>query len=227
MRQRRDPCDMEKMDLIMSILGTISLSLLFYGLVYWGGYYKEAALGKLVKGIDYIKETSLDLLRRYIDKVVDEGNEFIKVGKSYAENHIERFVYLGSGPSYSIALEGSLKLKETSYVATEALHALEFRHGPMATIGEKQVVIIINPSGDSYDVVMRLYKEVKDRGGVVLRLSDVDAGEDCLILPRTGIEELTALAAITPLQLLAYGYAVARNRNPDAPRNLVRFVEKF
>ncbi|MCD6488679.1 MAG: hypothetical protein J7K21_05590 [Desulfurococcales archaeon] len=43
MRRRRDPCDMEKMDLIMSILGTISLSLLFYGLVYWGGYYKEAS----------------------------------------------------------------------------------------------------------------------------------------------------------------------------------------
>ncbi len=174
---------------------------------------------------EYIKADCLYSFKSYVERIIHYKDNLLDKGRKYAEKRIERFVFLGSGPSYAIALEGSLKLKETSYIATEALHALEFRHGPMATIGENQVEVIINPSGESYDLVYRLYRDIKNYGGQIIRLSDKD--EPDIALPETGVEELTALAAIIPLQLFAIGYALAKGRDPDNPRNLVRYVDRF
>ena len=171
-----------------------------------------------------VRRSCVEDLAAFAERVVSE-RKALGIGRSYAEKGVQRFVYLAMGPGYPVALEASLKLKETSYVATEALHALEFRHGPMATVGEKQLIVVINQRGEGYEAVKRLYEELVSRGADVLRLSD-DGGAG-LELPATGCEEVTALAAILHLQLFAVGYATALGRNPDAPRNLVRFVERF
>ncbi|MCC6057854.1 MAG: SIS domain-containing protein, partial [Desulfurococcaceae archaeon] len=131
------------------------------------------------------------------------------------------------GPAYPIALEGSLKLKESTYIATEALHALEFRHGPIATVGENQVIVVLNQDGESYSYVYKLYKELLSMGSYVLRLSSRDVDENTIPIARTDFEELNVLSAIVPLQLFAYGYASALGLDIDNPRNLVEVVRQY
>ncbi|MCD6301835.1 MAG: SIS domain-containing protein [Staphylothermus sp.] len=188
------------------------------------GLLLTSTIREYYKG-EHIKQDYLYSFKNYVEEIIQYKDNYLEKGRMYAEKQIERFVFLGSGPSYAIALEGSLKFKETSYVATEAIHALEFRHGPMATIGENQVEVIINPSGESYDLVYRLYKDIQEYEGKILRLSDRDKPD--IVLPNTGAEELSALAAIIPLQIIAIGYALAKGRDPDKPRNLVRYVDRF
>ena len=174
-----------------------------------------------------VPRRSLEEFRRFAEEVVAK-KKAVELGRRFAERSIYRFVFLGAGPGYPVALEASLKLKETSYAATEALHALEFRHGPMATVGEEQLIIVINQRGAGYSYVERLWRELVERGAQVLRLAEsVEESGKNLGLPDTGCEEVTALAAILHLQLFAVGFATALGRNPDAPRNLVRFVKKF
>lgn len=175
--------------------------------------------------VEIISPQALSKFYQYVRDVVKANKKYLSLGKKLASLSYERFVFLGLGPSYGIALEASLKFKETSYVSTEAIHALEFRHGPMATVNEKQVVFIVNPSGKSFDAVYRLYKDIVSIGGKTIRLSD-EKNPDILLL-NAGIEELTALEAILPLQYVAIGYAISRGMNPDKPRNLSRVVEKF
>ncbi|MCD6195859.1 MAG: SIS domain-containing protein [Staphylothermus sp.] len=174
---------------------------------------------------DLINSQALSVFQEYVSSIVKNNERFIGLGKELSSQSYERFVFLGSGPSYGIALEAALKFKETSYVSTEALYALEFRHGPIATVNEKQVEFIINPSGRSFDAVYRLYKDIVDLGGKTIRLSD--RLEPDIKLSDTGVEELNALEAIVPLQYIAVGYALSRGLNPDKPRNLFRVVEKF
>ncbi|MET1159812.1 MAG: SIS domain-containing protein [Thermoprotei archaeon] len=172
-----------------------------------------------------IGSQALSKFSSFVNKVIDDKEHYLNLGKELALSSYERFVFLGSGPSYGIALEASLKFKETSYIATEAIHALEFRHGPMATVNEKQVEFIINPTGESFEVVYRLYKDIVNIGGKVIRLSDERKPD--ILLANTGVEELNALEAIVPLQYIAMGYALAKGKDPDNPRNLTRVVEKF
>ena len=71
------------------------------------------------------------------------SSELRGITDDWVNNDVRRFIFLGHGSSYPIALEAALKFEETSYVAVQALNTLEFRHGPVATIGEKQAIIML------------------------------------------------------------------------------------
>jgi glucosamine--fructose-6-phosphate aminotransferase (isomerizing) len=139
------------------------------------------------------------------------------------------FMCLGRNVSFPIALEGALKLKEISYVPTEAYAAGEMKHGPIALLEEGSPVLVVATDGAVYDKLMSNVQEVKARGARVIAVASegnetiAQTADDVLYVPRTS-EMLSPLMAIVPLQLFAYYVAKSRGEKVDQPRNLAKTV---
>ena len=139
-------------------------------------------------------------------------------------------LYLGRGAAFPLALEGALKLKETSYIHAEAFPAGELKHGPIALIDEHMPVIIIAPPGPLFEKSLSNLREVASRGAKVILVSNecgvAAAGahiDDALVMP--DVEPLLQPLLYTlPLQLLAYHVAVLKGTDVDQPRNLAKSV---
>ena len=139
-------------------------------------------------------------------------------------------LYMGRGPSYAIAMEGALKLKEISYIHAEGYAAGELKHGPIALIDETVPVIVVAPSDDLFEKTASNVQEVAARGGRVLLLSDAagiekigDKAWASLELPDVHPFVAPLLYAIA-VQLLAYHVAVLKGTDVDQPRNLAKSV---
>lgn len=139
-------------------------------------------------------------------------------------------LFLGRGPSYPIALEGALKLKEISYIHAEGYAAGEMKHGPIALIDENVPVIVVAPSDELFEKTASNLQEVRARGGRVIFFSDADGirrlGSEAMAaieLPKVDPFVAPILYAI-PVQLLAYHAAVAKGTDVDQPRNLAKSV---
>ncbi len=152
--------------------------------------------------------------------------------RSLAEEvmHAESVLYIGRGPSFPIAMEGALKLKEISYIHAEGFAAGELKHGPIALIDEDVPVVVIAPSDDLFDKTMSNLKEVSARGGRVVLLTDSggarragDAVWKTIVMPEVDPFVTPILSAI-PVQLLAYHVAVLKGTDVDQPRNLAKSV---
>lgn len=164
------------------------------------------------------------------ERLLENEGTVATMSKRLIDENIERFVFLGSGPSYPIVLEGALKVKETSYVATEGLHLLEFRHGPMAMLGEKLSLIISCFLSENSVYLKNLVSEFADKGANMILITDTAFSglkEVIIEIPGEYSDECKALLSIIPMQILAYYYAVGRGRNPDKPRSLSRYVQRF
>ena len=144
--------------------------------------------------------------------------------------HDERFfLYLGRHIGLPIALEGALKLKEISYIPTEAYSAGEMKHGPIALLDEDTPVVVVATDIHVYDKLVSNIQEVRARGAHVIAIA-TDGNEDIqhhaddvIYVPKTP-NFLQAVLAIIPLQLLAYRIARIRGLNVDQPRNLAKTV---
>ncbi len=141
---------------------------------------------------------------------------------------VEHIYLISRGIGYPTVLEGALKLKEITYIHSEALPAGELKHGTLALIEPGTAVIALIPPGDARSRMIGNVEEVKARGAWVIGLTDADADVgahvDWLItLPRTR-ELFSPLLYITPLQLLAYHTTVLRGQDPDRPRSLAKSV---
>ena len=138
-------------------------------------------------------------------------------------------LYLGHGVSFTVALEGAIKLKEISYIHAEGYPAAEMKHGPIALIDEEMPVFVIATKGANYEKVVSNIQEVKARKGKIIAVvtsgdKEVKAMADFVIeIPETD-EFLVPLIAVVPLQLLSYHIAVMRGCNVDQPRNLAKSV---
>jgi glutamine---fructose-6-phosphate transaminase (isomerizing) len=149
-----------------------------------------------------------------------------------AERHHMKpfFLYLGRHIGLPVALEGALKLKEISYIPTEAYSAGEMKHGPIALLdSETPVVCVATDQKVVYDKVVSNIQEVRARGAQVIAIA-TDGNEDIqhhaddvIYVPRTPAF-LQAILAVLPLQLLAYRIARLRGLNVDQPRNLAKTV---
>jgi glucosamine--fructose-6-phosphate aminotransferase (isomerizing) len=139
-------------------------------------------------------------------------------------------LFLGRGPSYPVALEGALKLKEISYIHAEAYPAGELKHGPLALVDADMPVVAVAPNNQLLEKLKANLQEVRARGGQLFVLADPDSG----VRPAEGIEVVTMpehieplqapIVYTVPLQLLAYHVAVARGTDVDQPRNLAKSV---
>jgi glucosamine--fructose-6-phosphate aminotransferase (isomerizing) len=134
-------------------------------------------------------------------------------------------VVLGRGVNRAIALEGALKLKETTYIHAEGYPANEFLHGPIALLDAKIPVIVIASSGQTNDPVLTVVQKVKQTGATVIGLTTNASTAQCfdhaLVLPAID-ERLSPFLTVLPLQLLAYNVAIARGLNVDRPRNITK-----
>jgi glucosamine--fructose-6-phosphate aminotransferase (isomerizing) len=138
-------------------------------------------------------------------------------------------LYMGRGPSFPLALEGALKLKEISYIHAEGYAAGEMKHGPIALIDEAVPIIVIAPHDELYEKTISNMQEVMARGGKVLLISDArgvsEAGAvwTSITVPDTD-PFITPLLYAIPVQLLAYHAALAKGTDVDQPRNLAKSV---
>jgi glucosamine--fructose-6-phosphate aminotransferase (isomerizing) len=139
------------------------------------------------------------------------------------------FLYLGRHVGLPICLEGALKLKEVSYIPTDAYAAGEMKHGPIALLDEQTPVVCIATDSPVLDKMLSNIAEVRARGAHVIAVATEGSGqvaeyaEEVVELPRTDWL-LQPLLAVIPLQLLAYYIARARGLNVDQPRNLAKTV---
>src|SRR6185369_5469805 len=119
-------------------------------------------------------------------------------------------LYLGRGPSFPIALEGALKLKEISYIHAEGYAAGELKHGPIALIDEKMPVIVIAPHDGVFEKTVSNMQEVAARGGRIILITDPKGAREATIestvtftMPEMP-NAVTPLVYAIPVQLLAY-----------------------
>jgi glucosamine--fructose-6-phosphate aminotransferase (isomerizing) len=137
--------------------------------------------------------------------------------------------FLGRGLDYAVAMEGSLKLKEISYIHSEAYAAGELKHGTIALIEKGTVVIALATQEDLFEKMVSNIKEVKTRGANVLAFAfegndTIEKTVDsALYIPETEAAFAPVLSVV-PLQLLAYYMAVQKGCDVDKPRNLAKSV---
>jgi glucosamine--fructose-6-phosphate aminotransferase (isomerizing) len=136
---------------------------------------------------------------------------------------------LGRGINYPVALEGSLKLKEISYIHSEAFPGGEMKHGPIALLSPEFPVLAIMTKNQLYDKMRSNVEEAKARKAPIIILAtegDTDAArlaDDVIYVPAT-MELLEPLVNTIPLQLFAYYAATGLGRDVDRPRNLAKSV---
>jgi glucosamine--fructose-6-phosphate aminotransferase (isomerizing) len=141
----------------------------------------------------------------------------------------EFFLYLGRHVGLPVAIEGALKLKEISYIATDAYAAGEMKHGPIALLDERTPVVVVATESPVLEKVVSNIQEVRVRGARVIAVaSDGDErinlhADEIIRIPRTDWM-LAPILAVIPLQLLAYHIARLRGLNVDQPRNLAKTV---
>jgi glucosamine--fructose-6-phosphate aminotransferase (isomerizing) len=160
--------------------------------------------------------------------MLEGGDEEIR---AIAERHhqAEFFLYLGRHIGLPVALEGALKLKEISYIATDAYAAGEMKHGPIALLDEATPVVCVATDSPVLDKVISNIQEVRVRGAHVIAVASVGNEEivphadEVLTVPQTDWM-LAPLLAVVPLQLLSYHVARLRGLNVDQPRNLAKTV---
>ncbi len=176
--------------------------------------------------IDYI----LDRLHELPNKIADflAGDHPID---EIAQRYYDRpfFLYLGRHIGLPVALEGALKLKEISYIPTDAYSAGEMKHGPIALLEPGTPVVVVATDIHVYDKIVSNIQETRARGAKVIAIA-TDGNEDIqhhaddvIFVPKTP-NFLQAALAVVPLQLLAYRIARLRGLNVDQPRNLAKTV---
>ncbi len=141
----------------------------------------------------------------------------------------EFFLYLGRHVGLPVALEGALKLKEISYIATDAYAAGEMKHGPIALLDQSTPVVVVATESPVLEKVISNIQEVRARGARVIAIATegdehiAQHADEVIEVPQTEWM-LSSLLAVIPLQLLAYHIARRRGLNVDQPRNLAKTV---
>jgi len=199
--------------------------------------FTGSALCSLLLGIEFAKARGINIpgnLEDDLKRLPDDAAKVIHTVEEQAKkiadasSEMIRFIYLGSGANYATCLEGALKLRETSYAASEAYHSMEFRHGPFAELQKGIEVFGIVPKGKAVPQQLTLLKEISATGATVVPISDApeifDSFKNSIRMPESPSSEFNALLYMIPMQIFAYYYAVKKGRNPDQPRNLTRYV---
>jgi len=169
----------------------------------------------------------LRTLPRVVEEVLDREDEARSLAAAIADR--DDVYFIGRGLDYAVAMEGSLKMKEISYVHSEAMPAGELKHGTLALVTEGTPVVVVLTQQGTYDKTVSALQEVKARRAFTVAVAwddDREIGklaDRVLRIPRVP-DLLAPVPAIVPLQLLAYHVAAARGHDIDQPRNLAKSV---
>lgn len=183
------------------------------------GTVKQSEIEKVKDGLLNLSEKTVEILnntekiKNFVEKVYDQRDVY----------------YLGRGLDYAIAMEGSLKLKEISYIHSEAYAGGELKHGTIALIEEGTTVIALATQEDLFEKMVSNIKEVKTRGANVLGIAMEGHDyiektvDEAVYIPRV-MPILAPVLSVIPLQVLAYYTAVRKGCDVDKPRNLAKSV---
>lgn len=165
----------------------------------------------------------LKRLPRLLKEVVDKRDTYLEIAKKISDR--EDIFFIGRKIDYAISLEGSLKLKEVSYIHSEAYQAGELKHGTISLIDKGTPVFAIVTEDDIREKTISNICEVKARGAMIIVVSNEDGFEsDYLIkVPRVS-EFLQPILVVPCLQLIAYEVAKIRGCDIDKPKNLAKSV---
>ena len=190
---------------------------------------KMAYLKRKIKKSEYLRLINeVKLLPEKIQSIIDNStSEIQKIASEFS--NIKDAFYIGRGLDYAISLEGSLKLKEVSYIHSEAYAAGELKHGTISLIEDNTLVIGIVTQSNIYEKTISNLIEVKSRGGYIISIVkeginiSSKATNNKIIIPSTDDHFCSSLSVI-PLQLLAYYITVSKGLDVDKPRNLAKSV---
>jgi len=179
---------------------------------------------------DVLTETITELkhLPHLIALMLEHGIENIE-RIALAHHRADFFLYLGRHVGLPVALEGALKLKEISYIATDAYAAGEMKHGPIALLDQNTPVVVIATDSPVLEKIISNIQEVRARGAQVIAVATEGDrrleghADEVIEIPATNWM-LAPLLAVVPLQLLAYYIARKRELSVDQPRNLAKTV---
>ena len=178
----------------------------------------EKALVRHLTEMPRIMSSVLNLIQPQMESLARELSRYKDV------------LYLGRGPSYPLAMEGALKLKEISYIHAEGYAAGELKHGPIALIDENMPVIVIAPHDRFFEKTVSNMQEVAARGGRIIFITDEKGAAASklptmatIVLPNVP-EIIAPMVFALPIQLLAYHTAVFMGTDVDQPRNLAKSV---
>lgn len=188
-------------------------------------------LGKLNGTID---DAVIEVVTDALLKTSDSVTQAIKKSQMISDIAYDHFkmddaYFIGRCLDYYTCMEGSLKMKEVSYVHSEAFAAGELKHGPIALVDEGTVIIAVCTQENVFDKMLSNIKEVKARGAHVIaitqsRHTEIESEVDEVLYIPDMLDEITPISAIVYLQLLGYYLAVARGCDVDKPKNLAKSV---
>ena len=174
---------------------------------------------------EYVEE--LQKLPAKIQRILDEKERIQWLANKYS--HAKDVFFIGRGLDYAISMEGSLKLKEVSYIHSEAYAAGELKHGTISLVENGTLVVGVATQSELFEKEISNLVEVKSRGAFVLGLTSYgnysmeDIADFTIYVPKT-IECFANSLAVVPLQLLAYYISVGKGLDVDKPRNLAKSV---
>ncbi len=183
---------------------------------------RDMSFGSGVRYVEALKGAP-DLVR----KVLEQAPHIKKIAQRFA--HSTDMLFLGRMSLFHIALEGALKLKETSYLHAEGYPAAEMKHGPIALISETCPSVFFAPAGEIFNKIVSSMQEIKARRGPIIAILS-EGGElppgladEVIIIPECH-EAVLPIVASVPVQLLSYYIAAERGCDIDKPRNLAKSV---
>jgi glucosamine--fructose-6-phosphate aminotransferase (isomerizing) len=163
-----------------------------------------------------------------VAQALDLDDAIKSLAPDLAEHHT--VLYLGRGPSFPMALEAALKLKEISYIHAEGYAAGELKHGPIALVEAGLPVIVICPSDAQFDKTRSSIQQVRSRGAHVIAITDATGAQALeadahrvIVVPDTP-QLLQPMVCAVVIQLIAYHVAVYKGTDVDQPRNLAKSV---
>ncbi len=171
---------------------------------------------------------SIESLPQKISGILGKKEQVEEIAEKYYQT--EKIFFIGRNVDYAVCMEGSLKLKEISYIHSEAYAAGELKHGTISLIDDETLVIAVATLDEIFDKTVSNIREVRSRGAKVLAITTEDKSEkisqvadDIIYVPKS-YNSTTPSLSVVPLQLLSYHVAKLRGCDIDKPRNLAKSV---
>lgn len=183
----------------------------------------QIAAGLTANAPDFIQR--LAAIPNFFDSLMSKYESLAQdLGKN---DHLQRFVFLGSNHNYGLASEGMLKMKEMSLSSSEVFHFMEFRHGPKSVVAPGTLIIGLIHD-DARDKEVKVLVEMKELGATTLAIADSTVGikADYVVELGTGLDsQVRAVLQLPFMQLLAFYRSMSKGLNPDRPKNLTSVIE--
>jgi glutamine---fructose-6-phosphate transaminase (isomerizing) len=189
-----------------------------------------AKLGVLLMAA-YAARNALARGQALLERAAAEIESFLGDGRvDLVRSLAERFVdsqhlyVIGRGPSYPMALEAALKIKEVSYIHAEGFAGGELKHGVIALIEPGTPCLVLAPRDETFRAIVSGAQEIKARGGTIIGISPLSSDVWDVHIPVADVGEAASIVNAVPPQVFAYELAVRRGLDPDKPRNLAKSV---